>query len=66
MSLMLPTEALAQASSSSADQDQLPTVSIKATPKQQPSQSKVKLKGQTDEQDDVAQLLKQVSGVQVN
>lgn len=66
MSLMLAMEAMAQASSTSADQDQLPTVSIKAAPKQAPSQSKVKLKGQTDEQDDVAQLLKQVSGVQVN
>ncbi|TAK95147.1 MAG: TonB-dependent receptor [Aquabacterium sp.] len=69
MSLMLAMDASAQASANAgttADQDQLPTVSIKAASKQQPAQSKVKLKGQTDEQDDVAQLLKQVSGVQVN
>lgn len=67
MSLMLAMDASAQASTSTtAEPDQLPTVSIKAAPKQQPAQSKVKLKGQTDEQDDVAQLLKQVSGVQVN
>ncbi|MBI5925946.1 MAG: TonB-dependent receptor [Aquabacterium sp.] len=66
LSLLLTLDATAQTSDTTADKDQLPTVSIKARPRQQASQSKVKLKGQTDEQDDVAQLLRQVGGVQVN
>ncbi|HET6789464.1 MAG TPA: TonB-dependent receptor plug domain-containing protein, partial [Aquabacterium sp.] len=66
MSLLLTLEATAQTSDAAVDKDQLPTVAIKARPRQQASQSNVKLKGQTDEQDDVAELLKQVSGVQVN
>lgn len=66
MGLLLALEATAQSQDTTVDKDQLPTVSIKARSRQQASQSNVRLKGQTDEQDDVAQLLRQVGGVQVN
>lgn len=63
--LWMGHEALAQTAKSD-DGQALPEIVITATAPPQATQAGTRLKGQTDEQDDVAQLLRQFSGIQVN
>lgn len=65
-SLMALLMGLATQGAAQVTDQALPDVVITAKAPPQATQAGTRLKGQTDEQDDVAQLLRQFSGIQVN